>query len=240
MEKRDIFFFGGGGSVVVLVAVGPFWVAGVLAIGPAPAGNWAFFFFRGAFFLATERGLNMRGLPTSFTSSSGFWPSGMDGPAVLELGGGRIMPDVGPASPSSKASPPLMKAGSAPVRKCTPGAGVEPSCLELPAAAGAAAPVLFGGGRKEPRPLNRLPPAVLVRFAGGCSFSASASVVELAAERLTTILPAPEERSRSFWKAFFGAADVVADVGFDRTVSVSDSESEYSTRPMAALLSFGL
>jgi hypothetical protein len=73
MENKDIFFFGGGGSVLCaaagIVAVGPFCAgAGRPAMGPESF----FLFFAGAFFLATERGLNMSGLPTNFTSSSGF------------------------------------------------------------------------------------------------------------------------------------------------------------------------
>jgi hypothetical protein len=77
MENKDIFFFGGGGSVLCaaagIVAVGPF--CGADAPGarrPAMGPESFFLFFDGAFFLATERGLNMSGLPTNFTSSSGF------------------------------------------------------------------------------------------------------------------------------------------------------------------------
>jgi hypothetical protein len=88
-----------------------------------------------------------------------------------------------------------------------------------------AAAVFLGGGRNEPRLLNLLPPAVLARFAGGCSSSTVVSGIALATERLTTILPAPEDRSRSFWKGFFCAAAAL-EAGFGCTVSGSDSESE--------------
>jgi hypothetical protein len=92
-------------------------------------------------------------------------------------------------------------------------------------AAGAAAPVFLGGGRNELRPLNLLAPVIFGRFAGGWSSSALLSVVELAAGRSTTILPEPEERSRSFWKCFFEGI-AAAGVACWRTVSDSDSESE--------------
>jgi hypothetical protein len=68
----------------------------------------------------------------------------------------------------------------------------------------------LGGGKNEPRLLNLLPPAVFTRFAGGCSSSTPVSAAGLAAERLTTILPAPVERSSSFWNGFFDVAAAAA------------------------------
>ncbi len=225
MEKRDIFFLGGGAlgagaagaAVVVVVLAG----GAPDGIGPAAIELVSFFLvFKGAFFLATERGLNMSGLPTSLTSSSGFWPSGIEGPLNVAW-------FASPSGPTPSMSPSLRleNAGSAAVRRCTPGAGAVPVARDD--GAGAASPVFFGGGRNEPRALNLLPPEILVRFAGGWSASGVSSGVALAAERLTRILPlpGPDERSRSFWKGFFEAA-VGTGVGFCWTDSPSDSESE--------------
>jgi hypothetical protein len=218
MEKRDIFFFGGGaaGAAADVVVEASCPAAATAGVGLTAASPVSFFlFFRGAFFLATDSGLNISGLPTNFTSSSGFCPSGIDGPL-----------DVGCVSaPASSLSLALANAGSAAVRRCTPGAGAVPDFTADDA--GPAAPVLLGGGRNEPRLLNLLPPEVFARFAGGCASSVVVSVVGPAAGRFTTILPAPEDRSRSFWNGFFGAAVVVAvGRGCGCGVSLSDSESE--------------
>lgn len=244
MEKRETFCLGAGaaaldtsvGAAAAAAVETLFWDTATPGDGLGAARGPSFFLFlAGAFFLATERGLNMSGLPTNFTSSSGFWPSGIDGPArALELGAGRFSPDdeAVPSPPkfdvSSSSLPPLTNAGSAPVRKCTPGAGAVPRLLS--AAADAMAAVFLGGGKKEPKLLNLLPPAVFTRFAGGCSSSALGSGAAAAGERLTRIFPAPDERLSSFWNGFFDAGAVddgaALGVGFCGTDSVSDSESE--------------
>lgn len=247
IEKRDIFFgAGAAGCGAVAVALG----VALLTLSPldvmlliAAAGLASFLLVTGvAFFLVTERGLNIRGFPTSFTSSSGFCPSGIDG---VFLGAGRLSPEVTLDEPVddavlfssvpsfSFASPPLLltNAGSAPVFRLIPRPRPETAGLELDAAVFVAddAAAFFGGGRKDPKLLNLLPPpppAVLARFADGCPSSA---VSALAAGRLTTILPL----SRSFWKGFLDVApapavdEVVAGaMGFCETWSESESESE--------------
>jgi hypothetical protein len=87
-------------------------------------------------------------------------------------------------------------------------------------------PVVLGGGRKEPKPLNRLPPVTLARLAGGSSFDGCDASVPAAVGKFTTILPG-FDRSTSFWKGLVlgleEAAGLAATLG---CASVSESESE--------------
>lgn len=229
MEKRETFFFAGGsaGSGVAAAAV----EAGLDRENP---GGSDFFFVPAAGLRITDSGLNMSGFPTSFTSDSGFIPSGMDGPAGVLFGGGRALPREEPPPdpdsrlfPSSSSSTPddRRNAGSAAVRRWTPGAGAPPRADGVGFATEAL--VFLGGGRKEPKLLKRLPlllaPMVLARFAGGSSASA-----EEAEGRLTTILPAPlPERSMSFWNGFLDVVDVDVEAAAGWGLGVgSESESE--------------
>lgn len=75
IEKSETFFGGWGGAAaagVVVVVVEPLAEAWVFAVAAAGAADWAGFFFCFLEFLDTERGLNIIGFPTSWTSSAAF------------------------------------------------------------------------------------------------------------------------------------------------------------------------
>jgi hypothetical protein len=85
---------------------------------------------------------------------------------------------------------------------------------------------VFGGGKKELKPLKRLPPAVFARLAGGPSLGWALSGALEVVGRLTRILPG-FERSTNFWKGLLLVLDAGAALtGWLGCVSASDSESE--------------
>lgn len=89
IEKRDTFFFGGSAAGTGGVPFAGVWAgAGDVVLGVVELGLFFFFLLLNP----TDNGLNMRGFPTSFTSSAGFCPSGIDGAASCFFGGGRVMP----------------------------------------------------------------------------------------------------------------------------------------------------
>lgn len=218
MEKREVFLGGGGcaGSVGtdVFAVVGA--VSAEIGAGFAGAEGTAFFFFG---FRDTDSGLNIMGLPTSFTSSAGFCSAGTDGPSCFLDGA----PAPSPSSPPNKSPTPLsssrLKAAAELVFRLIPGRG-----LALPPAVAAALGLFafFGAGRNELKPEKRppLPSPVRARFAGGSSLVEE----EVAWGRLTRILPGLE-RSTTFWKGFFEVL-VVDCLGTDAAGAESESESD--------------
>jgi hypothetical protein len=90
-----------------------------------------------------------------------------------------------------------------------PGRG---AALPLDAIDAAGFPVVFGGGRKELKPLKRPLPPVLARFAGGSSLVCdSTDSLPPVVGRLTTILVGLE-RETNFWKGLlFGLVEAVVD-----------------------------
>lgn len=170
--------------------------------------------------MPTDNGRNMSGLPTSFTSSAGFWPSGILGATSCFLGGGSFIPSDGTDNASLAASDisssaSRLKPGAALVFRLMPGlGGALADGLEM------GFPAFLGGGRSELSPEKSPPPVVRARFAGG-----SSDLLELVVSgKLTKILPGLE-RSTTFWKGFF---DVLCD-GFGAGLegaSASEPESD--------------
>lgn len=206
MENRDTFLgcAGFSGSVVGFVSCGAADCADGVADGFMT-------FFLG--FLDTDNGLNIMGLPVSFTSEAGFCSSGIEG-CESRFGAGRPIPRP-ELSPSSEGSVSRLNPGAALVLKLIPGGfdwledGVD----------GAFAAAFFGAGRNELKPENKPLPPVFARFAGGPS-----GCVESSAEacgKLTTILPG-FDRSTTFWNGFLAPGFAMGFWGF------SDSEPEDS------------
>lgn len=229
-EKSDVFFGGGAGAgadsgsgpaaeVVACIEAGDFDVD-VAEAGVAVLFVVFFFVFR-----ATDRGLNISGLPTSLTSSAGFIVSGIEGSAG-RLGGGKFNPPgAAPSAPldALEASSSRLKPLSALVLRLMPG-----RVWLLPAGllSVVALPVFFGGGRNELKPEKRPPPPVRARFAGGSSpFGAPSPAEEATWGRLMVILPG-FARSTTFWKAGFLGGALVTTGWAGASISASDSESE--------------
>lgn len=184
--------------------------------------------FVAGFFLfdrATESGLNMSGLPVSFTSCAGFWPSGIVGSASL-FGAGRLRPPAPSSLLYISSTLLLLNAAALLVFSPIPG-GFDCFVDGLDAAD---APVFLGAGRNELKPEKRPLPAVLVRLAGGPSTAPLSEALPAdGGGRLIISFPL-FEASTSFWNGFLplGSVVVVDWGGFCVCCSVSDPESSDS------------